>query len=242
MTNPRVHRARRDLEHARARRRRHGLLTALGGLLCLAASACKEPTGPVREISGERLFYQYCARCHGTDGRGLPDVAGVRDLTDPRYMGTLSDDQLRRTIQMGKPPNMPAFGRSFAEPSLRVLTAYVRKLSTDPRPVAAPPVGAPPAAAPPAAAPPTSPTTPDAPAGAAPDGSAPATDGATPGGAMPDGATPDGTTPDEATPPAAGASEAPAAGASEAPVAPVAPPATASPDGATPPADASGGS
>jgi len=99
-------------------------------MAALLAVGCKEPTGPEREIDGERLFFQHCARCHGIDGKGLADVSGVRDLTDPVYMGTMTDDQVRRTIQRGKPPNMPAFGRQFAEPSLEVLIAYVRRLNT----------------------------------------------------------------------------------------------------------------
>ncbi|MEZ4430325.1 MAG: cytochrome c [Nannocystaceae bacterium] len=95
----------------------------------LAAPGCQEPTGPVREISGERLYNQYCARCHGMDGKGLPEIEGVGDLTDPARMRTLSDDALRDAIRMGRPPKMPGFGRQFAEPSLDVLAAFVRRLS-----------------------------------------------------------------------------------------------------------------
>jgi mono/diheme cytochrome c family protein len=94
----------------------------------LLAVGCKEPTGPEREISGAKIFAQNCARCHGRDGKGLPEVSGVRDLTDPGYMSSLSDERLRRVIRMGKPPNMPAFSH-FSEPTLKVLIAYVRSLS-----------------------------------------------------------------------------------------------------------------
>lgn len=94
----------------------------------LVAVGCAEPTGPEREISGAKIFTQNCARCHGHDGKGLPEVSGVRDLTDPGYMSTLSDERLRRTIRMGKPPNMPSFSY-FSEPTLKVLIAYVRTLS-----------------------------------------------------------------------------------------------------------------
>ncbi len=107
-------------------------LCAVVAAMGLGVTGCKEPTGPEREISGERLFFQHCARCHGIDGKGLPDVSGVRDLTSAQYMDGLTNDQVRRTIQRGKPPNMPAFGRQFAEPSLEVLVAYVRSLSSKP--------------------------------------------------------------------------------------------------------------
>lgn len=94
----------------------------------LALLGCQEPSGPEREISGAKLFVQHCARCHGPDGKGLPEVPGVRDLTDRGLMGMISDDRMRATIRMGKPPNMPGFGH-FSEPTLKVLMAYVRQLS-----------------------------------------------------------------------------------------------------------------
>jgi mono/diheme cytochrome c family protein len=105
---------------------RTGRLALLAALL---ASACSEPTGPEKPIDGARIFAQNCARCHGPDGKGLKEVPGVRDLTDANLMGLLTDDRVKQTIRMGKPPTMPAFAH-FAEPSLKVLVAYVRQLST----------------------------------------------------------------------------------------------------------------
>ncbi|MCA9663360.1 MAG: c-type cytochrome [Myxococcales bacterium] len=139
MLRPRSGRSRLLAAHGR---RRHAP-SPIGGLPILAAFAlavgltgCKEPTGPEREISGARLFSQNCARCHGADGKGAADApAGTRDLTDPGHMSMLTDQQIKRVIQMGKPPNMPAFGRQFAEPSIKVLVAFVRDLSA-PRPPA----------------------------------------------------------------------------------------------------------
>ncbi len=91
---------------------------------------CHEAAGPERDISGKRLYDQHCARCHGSDGRG---VAGqppmLPDLSDPMVTPRWSDDQVRAAIRMGKPPGMPAFGNRFAEPSLKVLVTYVRMLS-----------------------------------------------------------------------------------------------------------------
>ncbi|MCB9702277.1 MAG: c-type cytochrome [Myxococcales bacterium] len=112
------------------------VLLGLGALL--AIPACKEPTGPEREISGARLYAQNCARCHGLDGKGGAEAPpGTRDLSDPGYMSMLTDERIRNTIRMGKPPTMPAFGRQFAEPSLKVLAAYVRQLSAT-KPASAP--------------------------------------------------------------------------------------------------------
>ena len=98
--------------------------------LLLVLSGCSEVTGPERAIDGEQLYNQYCARCHGFDGRGMPEQPQARDLSDIRVMQNLSDDQIRRAIQMGRPPAMPALGDQFTEASLMVLVAYVRTLSS----------------------------------------------------------------------------------------------------------------
>jgi len=109
---------------------RCGLFGHVRSAMLLAALlvGCAEPTGPERDISGAKIFAQNCARCHGLDGTGLPEVAGVRDLTDPGFMSTLSDERLRRSIRGGRPPTMPSFPH-FSEPTLKVLVAYVRALS-----------------------------------------------------------------------------------------------------------------
>ncbi len=113
-----------------------GRIAILGAVAGLSL-ACSEPTGPEKVIDGARLFAQHCARCHGPDGTGLKEVPGVRDLTDANLMGMLTDDRIKATIRMGKPPTMPAFSH-FAEPSLKVLVAYVRLLSGPPTPAPAP--------------------------------------------------------------------------------------------------------
>lgn len=108
------------------------LRTALTSLALVLAGGCSSPTGPERPLDGKTLFLQHCARCHGTDGRGVPEVPGVRDLTDARVMEQLRNDQLKMVIRMGKPPRMPAFGNEFTDAALEVLVAYVRSLSAQP--------------------------------------------------------------------------------------------------------------
>jgi cytochrome c oxidase cbb3-type subunit 3 len=96
----------------------------------LASSvSCQDPTGPEREISGELIYARHCARCHGPDGTGTREVPAAKDLTNVSYMETLTDERLRMIIHNGKPPAMPAFQGQFAEPSLKVLIAFVRSLS-----------------------------------------------------------------------------------------------------------------
>ena len=103
---------------------------ALGPLVAAAfvsAAGCSDPTE--RPLDGAVLYRQHCARCHGPDGRGVPEVPGVRDLTDARVMGNLRNDQIKMAIRMGKPPRMPAFGDRFTDAALEVLVAYVRSLA-----------------------------------------------------------------------------------------------------------------
>lgn len=99
-------------------------------LVAMAATlGCSEAAGPKRDLSGERLYETHCARCHGPDGKGTEAVPGAKDLSNTAYMESLTDDRIRATIKRGKPPNMPAFGEQFMEPSMKVLVAYVRSLS-----------------------------------------------------------------------------------------------------------------
>jgi mono/diheme cytochrome c family protein len=93
-----------------------------------ATSGCSEATGPEREISGQQLYEQYCARCHGTTGRPAPEHAQARDLSDRRIVDTLSDESIKGIVRQGS-PNMPPFRDQFTDGSLLVLTAYVRSLS-----------------------------------------------------------------------------------------------------------------
>jgi mono/diheme cytochrome c family protein len=110
----------------------------VGAALLADTAACKPPGGPERELSGERIYNRHCARCHGTDGRPTRDSPTARDLTNASYLDALSDDRIRMTVRGGKPPNMPAFGDQFMEPSLKVLVAYVRTLSKPAAPAGQP--------------------------------------------------------------------------------------------------------
>ena len=91
--------------------------------------ACQSPSGPERELSGKRIYDRNCARCHGLDGKPTSESPSARDLTNRSYVSSLSDEAIRRTIEGGKPPSMPAFGGQFMEPSMKLLVAYVRELA-----------------------------------------------------------------------------------------------------------------
>jgi mono/diheme cytochrome c family protein len=107
-----------------------GVLT--GGLAWLLDTP-KPPPGADR---AERLYYAFCASCHGVDGRGSWRAALflVRpgDLTDP-HVATLSDEYIFNLIKHGGAPigrpGMPAFGATLSDDDIRLLVQYVRTLS-----------------------------------------------------------------------------------------------------------------
>ncbi len=79
---------------------------------------------------GKKIYDQYCARCHGFDGGGVPEVPAANGrLNNMILMQQKSDQQIMGVIRGGKPPAMPGFAGEFTEAKLMVLTKYVRELS-----------------------------------------------------------------------------------------------------------------
>jgi mono/diheme cytochrome c family protein len=105
-----------------------GVLT--GGLAWLLDTP-RPPPGADRT---ERLYYAFCASCHGADGQGSWRAAlfVVRpgDLT---RMRTLDDRYLFDLIKHGGAPigrpGMPAFGTMLSDEDIGRLVAHVRALA-----------------------------------------------------------------------------------------------------------------
>ena len=71
------------------------------------------------------LFATSCGWCHQGGGR----VAG----RGPKLAGTdKSDEFIIRQIKQGKPPGMPAFGKSFNDDQIQAIVAYIRALPETP--------------------------------------------------------------------------------------------------------------
>lgn len=107
-------------------------------LVVLALAGCTQPTGPELPISGEQLYNQYCARCHGVDGVPTAEAPTASSFADPVVVERLSDETMKGVIRMGR-GQMPGFGDRFTDATLQVFIAYVRALpGTATTPAAAP--------------------------------------------------------------------------------------------------------
>jgi len=76
--------------------------------------------------SGQRLFLNYCATCHGSDAGGAP---GFPNLTDKEWIYGGEPDVIKASILDGRVGAMPAMGAAMTPEQLEQVTAYVLSLS-----------------------------------------------------------------------------------------------------------------
>ncbi len=81
-------------------------------------------------IEGKVVFAQYCASCHGVDGKGMKAV-GAPNLTDDVWLYEGSREAIAHAIRNGRVNNMPAQKELLREEKIHVLAAYVYSLSFD---------------------------------------------------------------------------------------------------------------
>lgn len=85
------------------------------------------------ERSGERLFQDNCAFCHGADGSGRNWIGSFlqphpRDLTDPAFAAVTNHDRLLQVIREGLPgTTMPAWRDVLDEAEQEAVAAYVER-------------------------------------------------------------------------------------------------------------------
>ena len=112
------------------------VLAVLLAIVTVSASSAQErsptpastpPSNEADARTGEELFNaSACGFCHQDGGR----VAG----RGPKLAGTdRTDEYLLNRIRVGKEGAMPAFGRTFTDPQLKALLAYIRSLKDDAR-------------------------------------------------------------------------------------------------------------
>lgn len=102
-------------------------------LVLVAAPVCAQtpqapPTQPPAQAANradgfdvERLFATSCGWCHQDGGRA--------EGRGPKLAGTdKTDEYIANRIRNGRPPGMPAFGRSFNDAQIQAMVAYIRGL------------------------------------------------------------------------------------------------------------------
>ena len=112
---------------------RVAVIAALALVLALGATGCTSPgddPGLPVPVDPAVIYAQMCARCHGADGRGDPQIKQqlpVRDFSDPAFQARATNDDIARVIMTGK-GQMPSFGGLLSQPKIQSLSGYVRRL------------------------------------------------------------------------------------------------------------------
>ena len=92
--------------------------------------------------AGQEIYTQYCALCHGPQGKGDGSLSAnldpkPRNHTDGAYMNALSDAHLLKVVggggaAAGLSPIMPAWGAILSAQQIQDVVAFVRTLAMPP--------------------------------------------------------------------------------------------------------------
>jgi mono/diheme cytochrome c family protein len=112
-------------------------LIVIGGFTGGLAWLLSDPRPPTGAPQGQRLYYAFCAECHGVDGRGSWRAAlfllRPGDLTDSA-MRAHTDQYVFDIIKHGGAPigrpGMPAFGAQLSDTDIEAVVRYVRTLTS----------------------------------------------------------------------------------------------------------------
>lgn len=85
-----------------------------------------EPTGAA--VAGRDRYQQFCVACHGADGRGN-QALGAPNLADAVWLYGGDEAAVRQSIAQGRQGQMPAHEPLLGPDRVRLLAAYVLKLS-----------------------------------------------------------------------------------------------------------------
>jgi mono/diheme cytochrome c family protein len=106
-------------------------LLAVVPLLLFAAGCTTTDAGPALPVDPAVIYAQMCARCHGIDGHGDPQIKQtmptMRDFSDVEIRTRVKNDDIEQVIMSGK-NQMPAFGGALSLPKIQALTGHVRRL------------------------------------------------------------------------------------------------------------------
>ncbi|MGH7994956.1 MAG: c-type cytochrome [Opitutaceae bacterium] len=94
--------------------------------------------GPATRLAADAAanWTRDCAACHGRDGAGHTRVGhmlGVKDLRDPAYQKTFTDDGafagVRNGLKKDGKTKMKPFAGKLSDAAIKELVAYVRTLA-----------------------------------------------------------------------------------------------------------------
>lgn len=86
------------------------------------------PAGLPSALSGQDLYNENCASCHGADGKGV--VPNARDFTDVDYVRGESPANFYSIISEGREEEMPAFGQKLTSDQRWAVVYYMWRFST----------------------------------------------------------------------------------------------------------------
>lgn len=116
-------------------RRLAGASLALLAPVALAIGGCESNVaGPALRVDPAALYSQMCARCHGADGKGDPEMKKlmpVRDFSDPAWSASARLEMLERAIMAGK-NQMPGFGGALSQAKIQHLAGFIKRMGTRP--------------------------------------------------------------------------------------------------------------
>jgi glucose/arabinose dehydrogenase len=98
-----------------------GLLSARTGF-AQGVVAPPAPDGAARLAPGAAAFAGGCAECHGASGAG----AAGPSLLGPDFLHGGDDESLARSIRLGFPSRMPAFGATLSEAQIRSVVDFLK--------------------------------------------------------------------------------------------------------------------
>ncbi|HZX13799.1 MAG TPA: cytochrome c [Thermodesulfobacteriota bacterium] len=113
------------------------MLAGLIAVLAIGGSLLADAAGKGDPAKGKEKYNQICASCHGPSGKGDGPAAAAldpkpRNLSDAKYVSTISDEQLFKTVKeggasVGKSPLMPAWGSVLSDNDIWNVIAYLRQ-------------------------------------------------------------------------------------------------------------------
>ena len=113
------------------------MLAGLIAVLAIGGSLLADAAGKGDPAKGREKYNQICASCHGPSGKGDGPAAAAldpkpRDLSDAKYVSTISDEQIFKTVKeggaaVGKSPLMPAWGGVLSDNDIWNVIAYLRQ-------------------------------------------------------------------------------------------------------------------